>query len=424
MLILSFTLLSLNIIGLYLSFTRGQVLMSAFQSAFMLLVTGQCMWISSFGRFAGFEQVGYNFFDEVSAITASVFFIIFQLLLILVTLLLGNFRKARLHRSNECVASTESGIAVPANTVIMVNVAIASVVCPLMIANAGGIVNFLTEPGAMIPGQTFLILLLSILKWDVMTKLMNQENITITSIVFFLIFTVFCLFTSRFLTVFAVLQLLIIYNYYRKPLSSKQILTGSLLIFIIIFFYGIYRDVSSKGVLSYGNLEDFKDVIYAFLPRTFEWFYGENVEVYSGLAEALHRTAGGEDIDFLLSELSFLFNLFPSFISDSAYLGISELESQFQTTVSQKNSVVPSGFEIFVLGLAWPGFFIYGCILVAFLYVCEVNLKSQKNVFFVVLSIQALNGIRGSLISASLFFGIADLLGYRLFAPRRRTQIQ
>jgi hypothetical protein len=280
---------------------------------------------------------------------------------------------------------------------------IALMVCPLIVINAGGIESFFLTSGSMVPGQTFLILGLAVLKWNILVRLMRGLPVTASSIFFLLSIYFFCLFTSRFLTVFALVQLSIAWHYFVRPLSLPRLIPSFFLIFSIIFVYGGYREVAHASASSGVDAGFFLENLEKFLPTTAEWFFNNNTEIFSGVCDAIRQLRGGANFDFLIPELQAIFFLIPNFIRTDDSIFIARVISEIASSATRSNSVVTSGFERYLYGLGVLGFVAYSFCLLGFLYLSERSLRLKRIGFSSIAAVQAVNGLRGSLMGVLIF---------------------
>jgi hypothetical protein len=421
-----FLTLSMFAIGAVTAFTaarRGSLLLFFFQVAFSSLVSAQALWFSLQDEMTGGASVGYARFSSIDAMNLVIFFLAFQIGLFFVSRRMPVLAQAqaldKVSRANE----TRPVYNVSPGRETAIHLGVALVIGAAMINNAGGIIEFLYSPGAMIPGQTFLILALSVLKWSLFNRIMKGMNITLESILFFLFFLIFSLFTSRFMTIFAILQLLFFVHYYRQQVSVKSITFILIIIFTVVVIYGVYRDLASRGVFTYASFDQIIEEIFNFQPVFLDWFFSSNIEIFIGSADALRQLREGLHFDFLVSELSVIFSFFPNAIRTDEYFGISALVDGLELATNRSSSVVPSGFERYLLGLGVFGLIGYGVTLLWFLSIAERALRNRETGFVSVVSVQAINGLRGSLIGALAFFGFAEFLAskvFRLYATRVR----
>jgi hypothetical protein len=414
--VLAFLMSLTGLMGVFAAFRRKAMLMLFFQLAFSALVTSQALWFSltAVKDVGATQYVGYGAFTLQDALVTMLMFLCFQVALYATTLFIS--RRLRSEPASTTLKQDEPrtvSVSRVRETIIFSSVAL--VVASAMILNAGGIGNFVFSPGDMIPGQTFLLLALGVLKWNVLNRLSYRMPVSAMSLAYFGIYLFFCLFTSRFLAVFSMLQLVMYLHYYKRPISFSRLFVAMIPIVAVVFIYGIYRDISRNEVVRDAPLEDWVAAVLVFMPNFFDWFFSNNTEIFSGVADAVRQLREGAEIDLLVPEFRAVFLLLPNFIRTDGDLFFASLVEGLTASGVKSNSVIASGFERFVLGLGIPGFALYGIVLLFFLYAAELTLRSQRRSFLAVTSVQALNGMRGSLAGVLLFFGVADFIASKVF---------
>lgn len=401
-------LLLLGIINIIVAVKKKLLLYFIFQSVFIILVSGQAVWFAyEINNEYDYNYViGYNSFSVESALFASYLFIIFQIIFIFLTV----FTK----RSVALIINSNRSIKIRDDLEKLIYILTSFIVPFLMMKNAGGPLEFFSNPGALIAGQTFLLIALGILKWNLLSRIMYGLEITKFSISIFFIYITVTLFTSRFLTIFALLQLLLVVNYYKKKVSFKSIILTSLVIFMVLLIFGLYRDVAhNRPDISFFT-NDFYMLYIDRLSHVIQWFYTLNSEVYFGLASAINKLQHDSDLSYLIPEINFIFLLIPNSIRVDNEI-IQNAISYLASFGNLSDSVISSGFERFYLGLGLFGFILYSFIVLIFLAVSEKNLEYRKLSFISIASIQSINSLRGSLFGALIFFGIGDFLAQKIF---------
>jgi hypothetical protein len=408
----------LSLCTLYFSVKKSRLLVTIFQVVLLILVYGQIIWIAI--KFntenAQILQIGYNNVLYGDAITVAVMFLFFQLALFFLILLIPSV-KAR-------VPIISNKLYVINSTVENLLLGFIGFVIPiLMVYNAGGM-KFFTSPGAMIPGQTLLIILAGFLKWGVLNRLAYNLPQTLMTISCFILYVLLALFTSRFLTVFALLQVLLYFNYFSKPVSFwllSKYLFGA---FIVIIVFGVYRDFSSNIDIDGMSFSFIFSSMFDYSNHIFDWFYTLNTEVFVGVANALNEIRNFQSLDYLSSELKSVTLLFPNFIKTDPNFIIADLIQYLDSISSVSYSVIPSGFERYYFGLKGFGFFLYSLMLLIFLWSCERSFSRSGNTWGAVFSIQSINAIRGSLLGVVLFFGLADYIAALVFKSLMRYRVE
>jgi len=412
--------LGVGVVGLVISLRRGALLTFFFQLSFLSLVTSQLSWFAFFVLQGDVEtyRMGYSAFSHADAVVAALLFYLFQLGLLANVLFTPRASRSRMVEpaTRKLGDLSEQKCRVNSLREWAVYLSILLIICPLMIINAGGIELFFLTPGSMVPGQTFLILALGALKWNILVRLMRGLPVSASSIFFFLTYLFFCLFTSRFLTVFALVQLSIAWHYFVRPLNIFKLLPAFFLIFFVVFVYGGYREVAHVGASNRADAAFIIGSIQQFLPTMAEWFFNNNTEIFSGVCDALRQLRGGAKLDFLIPELQAVFLLIPNFIRTDDSLLIARVMTDLATSGTRSNSVVASGFERYLYGLGVLGFLLYCLILLGFLHLSERSLRLRRMTFSSIAAVQAVNGLRGSLMGVLIFFGTAEYLASKVFS--------
>ncbi len=298
----------------------------------------------------------------------------------------------------------------------------------LLVKQVGGINLALTEPGRMIEGQTVFLLAVGMAKWPLVMRIATTSRPRLLDIALWVIGVAITLFNSRFLTAFAVLQLLIVINYCWKELSRRSLLLMVVPAVSIFLVFGLYRDYAYR----FGTVGG-KAAAQEFLSRpdewnVGEWFYRTNVEGFTGVAGALTYQADGHefDYDFGVSELEVFTKLIPNSVRNNPALPFKELAEWSHNAYPYTGSVVPSGVEWAYGHLSVLGILLYSAVLGVLTRSFHVNARrpGRSRLNAIVLSVQLLNGVRASLFFALVFFGMGDLVTlwlYRLFLARPRT---
>lgn len=404
--------------NLFLSLRKGRLLTSIFQFAVIVLIFGQCLWLAKqFELYNSLQlPIGYNEVFLTDAIFVGYLFVFFQLGLSALTFKLDPFKTKR-HSQNHCYKTN----ILAENLVLLV---VAAAIPLAMIIKAGGM-NFFYNPGSMLAGQTLLLFLAGILKWGVLSRIIFRMPQTFITRGCFVLYLLVALFTSRFMTIFALFQLMIFLHYFSSPLKLKGLINYGIFTFLIIIVFGIYRDIGSNNDISGTDWSDMFAQMIDFSGFFFDWFYTLNAEIFVGVCNAAYEIRSHQTLDYLVSELNFLTLFFPNSIkTDTGFLIY-----QFSTFISENSavssSVIASGFERYYFGVGAFGFVLYSSILLGVLWLFETRLSRGRYSKSAVISIQVVNGIRGSLLGVISFFGIADLIAFyvfRLMIKRDRTR--
>ncbi len=413
---ISIALLLMGFFTLFLSLKKNRLLISIFQFTVIALIYGQCYWLAKqFELYNSLQlSIGYNKVLLVNAILVGYFFIFFQLGLSALTLKIDYFKK---ERNDQVFYKTN----ILAENSILLFVAILIPVA--MITSAGGM-NFFYNPGSMLAGQTLLLLLAGILKWGALSRIMFNMPQTFITKICFALYLLLALFTSRFMTLFALFQLIIFYHYFSTPLKLKALINYGIYGFLIMIVFGVYRDIGSNNDISKTDWSDIFDQMIYFSDFLIGWFYTLNTEIFVGVCNAVLEIRSHQTFDYLVSEFNLLTLYFPNNIkTDSAFL-IHDFSKLLSDNSATSNSVVVSGFERYYLGIGAFGFLIYSIILLSALWLFETRLSRARYSKSAVFSIQVVNGIRGSFLSVIGFFGIADLIVsyfFRLMIKRDKS---
>lgn len=298
----------------------------------------------------------------------------------------------------------------------------------LLVTQVGGINLALTQPGRMIEGQTVYLLAVGLAKWPLLLKVATGVRPRLIDIAFWLIAVVITLFNSRFLTAFAVLQLIIVANYCWKELTRRALLLMVVPAVSIFLVFGLYRDYAFRFGTIGGSA-----AAQEFLSRpdewnVGEWFYRTNVEGFTGVAGALTYQAEGNefDYDFGVSEFEVFTKLIPNSVRNNPALPFKEIAEWLHEAYPYTGSVVPSGVELAYGHLSVLGILVYSAVLgiLTRSFHTYARRRTRARLTALVLSVQLLNGVRASLFFAFLFFGLGDLVTlwlYRLFLAKPRS---
>lgn len=299
----------------------------------------------------------------------------------------------------------------------------------LLINKVGGLESAINKPGQMIGGQTVFILAIGLAKWPLILKIIRKQKINIIDISFFIVAVLITLFNSRFLAVFALLQLWIALNYCRKEISPLKITLMTIPLLGILFVFGIYRDFAYKyGTIGFEAAEIYSESSINF--DALDWFYRYNVEGFTGLAGIINykREAGGLEYDFGISEFSIFLNYIPNSIRNNPNLFFADISNFFKDIYPFSGSVVPSGIELSFGHFGLIGMLLYFSLLgflTAYFHYQAKKIGSHQ-VTVLLLSVQLLSGVRGSIFGSIMFFGLADLITmwiYRIKFKTHKTKI-
>tara|TARA_B110000908_G_C10242989_1_gene447108 strand:+ start:224 stop:796 length:573 start_codon:yes stop_codon:yes gene_type:complete len=179
--------------------------------------------------------------------------------------------------------------------------------------------------------------------------------------------------------------------------------------------FGVYRDISSNNDISATNWSDIILQMIDFSDFFIDWFYTLNAEIFVGVCNAVFEIRSHQTLDYLVSELNFLTLFFPNSIKTDTGFLIYQFSTFITENSAVSSSVVASGFERYYFGVGAFGFILYSLILLGAIWLFETRLGRGRYTKSAVISIQVVNGIRGSLLSVIGFFGTADLIAFYVF---------
>ncbi|MBD2698237.1 hypothetical protein H6G44_15690 [Aphanizomenon flos-aquae FACHB-1287] len=291
----------------------------------------------------------------------------------------------------------------------------------MLILLLGGLQAAIDSPGTSVGGQTMLLIFVSLGKMPLLHKISVKQRVNIYDILIFAITFFLTLINSRFIGVFMLVQVLLLFNYCHKQVSRRWMLGGILILIFIFIVYGLYRDngATNIGLDWHEKLDDLFNR-FSQDENPVNWFYRTNVEGFVGLAGILtyEGQVGGIDHDFGLSNLTLFTQLIPNVIRNDQYLVAALADFLDSLYPYSQGSVVAPGLEI-----AYAHFGLFGIILMGFLlgyladFLHRKMLDHRQDRFLVaLLSVQSMNIVR-NMLRIVLFFGLADLtmlLAYRL----------
>lgn len=407
--LISLILIFLGFFSLFISYRKGRILLTIFQLASLVLIYGQCLWISNQFQESSSPRitVGYNEVVYDDAVLVAFLFLIFQILLTLVAL---NLKKFRFNAEYQGLAKYK--INTFAENIILLFVACS--IPAAMIYKAGGI-SFFTNPGSMLAGQTFLLLIAGILKWGLLNRIIFNMNQTPVTIFAFVLYLFVAIFTSRFMTIFALFQVMIFLHYFSNPIRLSSLLKYGVSIFFVIAIFGVYRDIGSTNDIVDFSFAELSIQIIDFSDFFIDWFYTLNAEIFAGVCNAVFEIRSNQSFDFLISELRTLYLFFPNSLKNDPGFIVFYFQEFVENNSAFSSSVVPSGFEMYYFGIGIFGFILYSLILTSFVWFFEIQLSKGRYTNSSIFSIQVVNGLRGSFIGVISFFGIADFLASFVF---------
>ncbi len=280
----------------------------------------------------------------------------------------------------------------------------------LLFDRVGGLDLMIEQPGRLIAGQTVYLLGLDLGKMPLLYKLAAKDRIRMLDLLLWMVSFLVTMFNTRFLAAFMVFQILLVVNYCRRE-TPRWVLGGigtTAILFLVLF--GLYRDSAFRfGTI--GPSEWTQYIGYSESPL--EWFYRTNVEGFSGVAGALtyEQVTQPFNHNLGLSELNIFLLLIPNAIRANPGLPFSAISQSLMSSYPYTGSVVPSGFERAYGYWGLLGILGYGTLLGVMtrrFHVWATN-PGSKQLPVILVSVQLLNGVRGFIFGALVFFGLGDL---------------
>jgi hypothetical protein len=283
-----------------------------------------------------------------------------------------------------------------------------------------------SRPGA--PGNTFLLILLSICNYPLYFKVSKKSKIKLNELLLFTLTIIFTFFFSRLIASFHLLILFfliinsILKYEYIKILKFKFRFIVSLFIFFILFItIGIIRDLQNFAILKSMKFTD--STIYLFnhkelLLEVVNRIYKVGIEGVSGLSGALTQFLDTYTIklDFGISAIGGFFNLIPSFFR--SYLG--DIIGIITSFYWYNGSIVGSGLEATFVHFSFIGLIFYPFFIVYYLNRNINNLSSSTSnnnqfsgIKYAIFLVYGLLLIRGSSF-AFVFFLSSNYIIYNI----------
>jgi hypothetical protein len=290
----------------------------------------------------------------------------------------------------------------------------------LLLATLGGPSDLLGQLGRMAAGQAGALMALGLGKFPLYDAVASGRRPGPYALALFAVVFVATLFSSRFLALFLLVQLAVIWNYRRTELPRGWLLGLAAGGAAILVGFGLFRDLIA--IFPSGTPLDGLTVAQFRTQRTSEglgdWFFGLNVEGFTGLAGILTFTQlnGGLGHDFGLSSLRFATQLLPNAWRTDPSLPFMGVSQSLEQAYPYHGSVVAPGFE-----LAYGHFGLLGVVslggLLGYLSsrVHQAMRSTRVDPLLVgLLSVQLLQLVRGTFVTV-LVFGLADVIGLRLY---------
>ncbi|HEY4304187.1 MAG TPA: hypothetical protein VGM82_06965 [Gemmatimonadaceae bacterium] len=282
----------------------------------------------------------------------------------------------------------------------------------LLVGQAGGLDLAIAQPGRLIEGGTVFIIAVGLAKWPLIQRIASRQRPRIADVAFWGASTLITLFNSRFLTAFAIIQLLVVLNYYHREIRRRTIAAMVVPALGIFIVFGIYRDYAFR----FGTVGT--EAAHEFLSRPEEWnvadwFYRTNVEGFTGVAGALaYEHQHPFDYDFGISELNVFTRLVPNSVRNDPSMPFASIVTSLDNVYPYSASVVASGIELANGHLGLAGVLIYCAMLGVLTVWFDRRAREIRpgRLAYLILSAQLLNGVRASLFFSIVFFGLGDLI--------------
>jgi oligosaccharide repeat unit polymerase len=294
----------------------------------------------------------------------------------------------------------------------------------MVISTVGGVEAAITRPGmSMVHGVVMYMIFTSLGKIPSLHNIaLDKKNNWLAGSLFLFVTLIF-LFNSRFLTVFVLLQMIILFHYCRREISKTILLSSAAICFLIIIVFGLYRDLGSSVNIS--EVDNIYSALSAHVDQRniWDWFYGINIEGFTGLAGLLTFEAGrgGISHDLGISNISVIFQFIPSSLRFSETLPFNDMREFFGSMYPGTGSIVSSGMENSYAHFGLLGVIGLGILLGYLMQWLHVQMLNQKTnrLLIALISVHALQLIRGSFYNA-LFFGLSEVIVLFIFILLQR----
>jgi hypothetical protein len=388
--------------------------------AMLLLVQGQAWWTFDKLGEASYVQQLYHLITRDGARLANLYLAIATCVLGAAYLLARRGVPARPARQPD-----PADPAAPAAAPYLLVTLWTALASALLLVIAGGPVEALRHPGVSLAGQTVALLAVSLGKLPLLEAVTSRRRPNPYDVALFLWVLLLLLLNSRFLALFAVCQLVLLWDW-RRQLPRALLLASAAFGAFIIFGYGLYRDLGNT-IPTGTPLDDLSIASFAreHAPNGIaDWFYTRNVEGFTGPAGIVSFALlnGGLSHDYGAWELDVVTHLVPNTWRtdpDLPFLGV----DQFLTSVyPYDGSVVRPGFELAYGHLGLLGMLLLGLVLGVLPLLLHNRMRASRDPMPVgLLSVQVAQLIRGS-VGGAMFYGLADLVG--LWVYRRLAVVE
>jgi hypothetical protein len=290
----------------------------------------------------------------------------------------------------------------------------------LLLASSGGLAELVGAPNRIEAGQAGELMGLGVAKLPLLDAVACGRRPRPYALVLFGLVIALTLLKSRFLAIFVLLQLAVIWNYRRAELSRRWLAPLAATGALMLVGFGLYRDLVSY--FPAGTPLDSLTIQRFSAERTAgglaDWFYGLNVEGFAGFAGIVTYTLLNGTIahDYGLSTLRFVTQLLPNSWRTDPGLPFMGISQTLEHAYPYHGSVVSPGFE-----LAFGHFGLIGVVALGGVlgYLCRrfhgsLQTGHGDRLLAGLLSVQPLQIVRGTFVTV-LVFGLGDIVGLRLY---------
>jgi len=275
----------------------------------------------------------------------------------------------------------------------------------------GGLHGVLSAPGRMVGGQTLLLTIIQLGKMPLLHKIATKRSPIILDWALMGVSMLIVMFNSRFLTIYMIVQYLVLYHYCIREISLKQFLIFGGLATAVILGYGslrhytnFYTTYTLENILRYFR-EGTSGEGFNFIA----FFYRHNVEGFSGFAGIItaYIEQRGMAHDFGLYNLSLFTQLIPYALRQAAF---GDIVNTLEAIYPYHGSVVAPGYENAFAHFGFPGVVMFALLLAFLPRWMHYKLISERRdkLIYGILAPHILTLIRGTFRNV-LFFGLADL---------------
>lgn len=288
----------------------------------------------------------------------------------------------------------------------------------LLLYWAGGLWTALTKPGQGMVGLTMFLILTGIGKLPILRNLADGSKINALDLALFGLVAGLFLLNSRFLTAFLFLQVVLVFNYCRREIPRRAFIGLAFLMILIFVVFGLYREYTAR--YDEVRLEPVVEFLtsYADLRGVVDWFYGFNIEGFTGFAGILtyEDSLGAIKYDLGVSELSIVTKFVPYWLRDAPGLNVTQLTEALKSQYPYDESIVPPGFENAYGHFGLSGVLALGGLLgyLAFWLHRRMSEANRDRLLIGAVSVHVLQIVRGSFHN-TIFFGISEIVMVVIF---------